>query len=429
MATNPTVEGDGTALYISNLLAELAVRDHAAGAGDHHRQRARICQQGDPGRRPGGPAEVLDRERRERLIAGVARPRRSLRSLTHLMRLSFGQELRLVQKQVLAPRMIQSMEILQLPILALQERIEQEMQENPGAGDAGGGSRPARGAGRGREPRRADRGRARAGDRRDQEQRGRFRAAAEDGRGVARPLRGALAAVAARASRRKASASTTRWPTWSPGRSRCKTICTISWAGSTWSRACGRWPTGSSTTSTPMAICRGGWKTCSGPTPRPSELALAQRALAVVQKLDPPGVGGPRPARVPAACNSRRACRYYEQLQTLISNHLEDLEHNRLPVIERQTGYSIELIQEALVRAAQAESQAGRRLRRRARAHGHARRVRRAGRGRQVPGAAGRRPHAQPVHQPLLSQAAARAARPTTRPASTSSGRSTRPSG
>ena len=37
----------------------------------------------------------------------------------------------MVQKQVLAPRMIQSMEILQLPILALQERIEQEMGENP----------------------------------------------------------------------------------------------------------------------------------------------------------------------------------------------------------------------------------------------------------------------------------------------------------
>ena len=46
------------------------------------------------------------------------------------MRLSFGQELRLVQKQVLAPRMIQSMEILQLPVMALQERIDQEMQEN-----------------------------------------------------------------------------------------------------------------------------------------------------------------------------------------------------------------------------------------------------------------------------------------------------------
>jgi RNA polymerase sigma-54 factor len=47
------------------------------------------------------------------------------------MRLSFGLEARQIQKQTLAPRMIQSMEILQLPILALQERIEQEMNENP----------------------------------------------------------------------------------------------------------------------------------------------------------------------------------------------------------------------------------------------------------------------------------------------------------
>ena len=47
------------------------------------------------------------------------------------MRLSLGLEQKLVQKQVLAPKMIQSMEILQLPVLALQERIEQEMSENP----------------------------------------------------------------------------------------------------------------------------------------------------------------------------------------------------------------------------------------------------------------------------------------------------------
>jgi RNA polymerase sigma-54 factor len=38
---------------------------------------------------------------------------------------------RLSQQMVLAPRMIQSMEILQLPIMALQERIQQELQENP----------------------------------------------------------------------------------------------------------------------------------------------------------------------------------------------------------------------------------------------------------------------------------------------------------
>lgn len=47
------------------------------------------------------------------------------------MRMSLGLEQKLAQKQILAPRMIQSMEILQLPILALQERIEQEMNENP----------------------------------------------------------------------------------------------------------------------------------------------------------------------------------------------------------------------------------------------------------------------------------------------------------
>ncbi len=47
------------------------------------------------------------------------------------MRMSMGLQARQMQVQKLAPRMIQSMEILQLPTLALQERIEQEMNENP----------------------------------------------------------------------------------------------------------------------------------------------------------------------------------------------------------------------------------------------------------------------------------------------------------
>lgn len=47
------------------------------------------------------------------------------------MRLSFGQDMRQVQTQKLAPKMIQSMEILQLPVLALQEKVEQEINENP----------------------------------------------------------------------------------------------------------------------------------------------------------------------------------------------------------------------------------------------------------------------------------------------------------
>jgi len=47
------------------------------------------------------------------------------------MKLEMSGQMRLEQRMTLAPRMIQSMEILQLSILALQERIEQELSENP----------------------------------------------------------------------------------------------------------------------------------------------------------------------------------------------------------------------------------------------------------------------------------------------------------
>jgi RNA polymerase sigma-54 factor len=47
------------------------------------------------------------------------------------MQLHMSQRMTQTQQMVLAPRMIQSMEILQLPIMALQERIQQELQENP----------------------------------------------------------------------------------------------------------------------------------------------------------------------------------------------------------------------------------------------------------------------------------------------------------
>ena len=47
------------------------------------------------------------------------------------MKLEMRDMMRLEQRMKLAPRMIQSMEILQLSILALQERIEQELNGNP----------------------------------------------------------------------------------------------------------------------------------------------------------------------------------------------------------------------------------------------------------------------------------------------------------
>src|SRR5437879_9700576 len=47
------------------------------------------------------------------------------------MQLSQQASMRMEQRQLLTPRMIQSMEILQLPLMALEERIEQEIQNNP----------------------------------------------------------------------------------------------------------------------------------------------------------------------------------------------------------------------------------------------------------------------------------------------------------
>ncbi len=47
------------------------------------------------------------------------------------MRLNTSQQLSLQQQMKLSPRIIQAMEILQLPILALEERIEAEMESNP----------------------------------------------------------------------------------------------------------------------------------------------------------------------------------------------------------------------------------------------------------------------------------------------------------
>lgn len=60
------------------------------------------------------------------------RTTRGLRSFQRYvtMRLDLSQQMRMLQQMKLAPRMIQSMEILQLPIMALEERIRQEEEQN-----------------------------------------------------------------------------------------------------------------------------------------------------------------------------------------------------------------------------------------------------------------------------------------------------------
>jgi RNA polymerase sigma-54 factor len=76
-------------------------------------------------------------------------------------------------------------------------------------------------------------------------------------------------------------------------------------------------------------------------------LAQAEQALGLVQMLDPPGVG----ARNLRECLLLQLtpdvpCR--DILQVLIANHLDDIQQNRLPAIEKKTGISIDKIKEAI---------------------------------------------------------------------------------
>ena len=101
-----------------------------------------------------------------------------------------------------------------------------------------------------------------------------------------------------------------------------------------------------------------------GPDAGPDDLALAERALALVQKLDPPGVGA-RDLRECLLLQLVPGMPYYEQLRTLISNYLEDLEHNRLPVISPADGLLDRVDPGGAGGIAEVESQAGRRLQQR----------------------------------------------------------------
>lgn len=77
-----------------------------------------------------------------------------------------------------------------------------------------------------------------------------------------------------------------------------------------------------------------------------AQLRKAHDALELVQTLEPAGIA----ARDLRECLLRQLTpefEYFDELKTLISGHLEDLRDNRLPNIERATGYSIDLIQNA----------------------------------------------------------------------------------
>lgn len=262
------------------------------------------------------------------------------------MRLSFGQEMRLVQKQILAPRMIQSMEILQLPIMALQERIEQELRENPVLElrendpdlpeEPSEYENPDAPTPEERElvvdvehgtddferlinldeelpdtfDERPSLSRARLEEESDRKQ-------------------DAMANMAAR-----------------PESLHDHLLAQLGWFDLDQ-------PTREAAERIIYSLDSNGYlssrlEDLAEPPGDPQSLAVLERALGVVQQLDPTGVGA-RDLKECLLLQLHQEMPHYEALRILITNHLEDLEQNRWPAIEKRTGLTAEQIRQALV--------------------------------------------------------------------------------
>jgi RNA polymerase sigma-54 factor len=265
------------------------------------------------------------------------------------MRMSFGQEMRMAQKQMLAPRMIQSMEILQLPVMALEERIEQEIQNNETleveeAGDVAAAAEPVVTVADGPEP-----PPERTVDERplivDQEH-------------------------ANQADFERTYDWASEYPDSDDDRSR-PSASQVDDAGDRYLDVMANMVERPETLSNHLHDQLTNYELtdaerqaadkviynldANGYLPMPLEelvdpegpagqLALLEKALAVVQTMDPPGVGA-RDLRECLLLQIGSDTPHAGQLRRLVADHLEDLAGNRLPLIERKTGFSIEQIE------------------------------------------------------------------------------------
>jgi RNA polymerase sigma-54 factor len=275
------------------------------------------------------------------------------------MRLDTSQQMRLQQKLILAPRMIQSMEILQLPIMELQERIQQELQENPvleikeetpeetAAATEGGEERANPD-----EPSDLERELVVKDDANNELDFDRLEAISQDWEDhfneEHRPSRNGLDAEADKkhdAMQNMASRPQSLHDFLfdqvcyldAPARM-TKLVRFLISALDDNGYLTSPYKTGGSGNPLEDVI-----RTYDEPV----TLEEAEEALRLLQKLEPPGVG----------CRDLRECLllqltdetpHREVLRTLISNHLDDIRHNRLPVIQRKTGFDLATIKEGI---------------------------------------------------------------------------------
>jgi RNA polymerase sigma-54 factor len=257
---------------------------------------------------------------------------------------------RLEQRMILAPRMIQSMEILQLPIMALQERIEQELQENPvleltdpeeaqtRSAEDEDDEAPAAKAEEAPDPdgelvidehTELDFNRLEAlnkdwEDHFNEEHRPSRSGMEEEGD----RKHDAMQNMAARPQSLH-EYLTEQLPYLDDDDQHAELLkYVISYIDE------------NGYLTTPLAEV-------AAASDRPVTADEVEEALLQIQKLDPPGVG----ARDLREClllqlQPETPCR--EILRVLILNHLEDIQHNRLPVIQRKSGYDLATIKKAI---------------------------------------------------------------------------------
>jgi RNA polymerase sigma-54 factor len=266
------------------------------------------------------------------------------------MRMSFGQEMRMAQKQVLAPRMIQSMEILQLPVMALEERIEQEIQNNETLEVEEAGQEPAPG------------------------QIEAVGTVTEAEPPVERTVDERPLIVdqdhANQADFERTYDWASEYPDSDDDRSR-PSASQIEQAGDRYLDVM------SNMAERPETLCdhlhdqlsnydlspaerqaadkviynldANGYLSTPldelvDPDGPPDQLPQLEMALRVVQGMDPPGVGA-RDLKECLLLQIRHDMPNARQLRRLVGDHLEDLAGNRLPLIERKTGFSLEQIE------------------------------------------------------------------------------------
>ncbi|MBC8354268.1 MAG: RNA polymerase factor sigma-54 [Planctomycetes bacterium] len=263
------------------------------------------------------------------------------------MRLSFGLEQRQVQKQIMAPRMIQSMEILQLPMLALQERIEQELSENPvlelaEADETSTEDEPELENPDAPEESEKELVVDEKGDNADD-----FERLLDLDREVPEYFDERTRSSANRISeesdrKHDAIANLAERP------ESLHDYLNHQLGELELDQDIQRLAERIVSTLDPRdgGYFRSSLQDLLPPSAGPEQIELAGLALKIVQQLDPAGIAA-SDLKECLLAQLRPDMPYHEELRTLIASHLEDLRDNRLPAVQKATGYSIDRIQEA----------------------------------------------------------------------------------